>query len=131
MWGFANMLNINIAIVSSIGEGGLRVISPGDTSKSDQNFNQTALLGHKAKEHYHSPDNVTTLLAEKGENLFPYMKNKYGEGNVSEEICSKCCKTFKSLSARIYEDDIGMMQYYADECYACDVCSNEEEWYSY
>ena len=24
-----------------------------------------------------------------------------------------------------------MMQYYADDCYACDVCSKEEEWYSY
>ena len=76
MWGLVNMLNIDIAVVSSIGEGGLRVISPGDTSNSDHNLNRTALLGHKAEEHYHSLDNVTTLSAEKGEDLVDYMKNK-------------------------------------------------------
>ena len=131
LWGLENILNIDIAVVSSIGEGDLRVISPGDTSNSDHNLNRTALLGHEAEEHYHSLDNVTTLSAEKGEDLVDYMKNKYGEGNVSEEICPKCCKKFKCLSAGIYEDESGMMQYYADDCYACDVCSKEEEWYSY
>ena len=91
-----------------------------------------ALLGHEAEEKKnHSLDNVTTLSDEKGEDLVDYMKNKYGEGNVSEEICPKCCKKFKCLSAGIYEDESGMMQYYADDCYACDVCSKEEERYSY
>ena len=47
------------------------------------------------------------------------------------EICPKCCKKFKCLSAGIYDDESGMMQYYADDCYLCDVCSKEEEWYSY
>ena len=59
------------------------------------------------------------------------MKNKYSEGNVLEEICPKCCKKFKCLSAGIYDDESGMMQYYADDCYLCDVCSKEEEWDSY
>ena len=130
LWGLVNMLNIDIAVVSSIGEGGLRVISPDDKSNSDHNLNRTALLGHEAEEHYHSLD-VTTLSAEKGEDLVAYMKNKYGEGNVSEEICPKCCKKFKCLSAGIYEDESGMMQYYADDCYACDECSKEEDWYSF
>ena len=71
------------------------------------------------------------LAAEKREDLVDCMKNKYGEGNVSEEICPKCCKKFKCLSAGIYENESGMMQYYADDYYACDVCSKEEEWYSY
>ena len=115
------MLNINIAIVSSLEEGGLLVISPGDISNRDHNLNRMALLGHEAVEHYHSLDNVTTLSAEKGEDLVDYMKNKYGEGNVSEEICPKCCKKFKCLSAGIY----------ADDCYACYMCSKEEEWYLY
>ena len=75
-------------------------------------------------------DNVTTLSAEKGEDLVDYMNNKYSEGNFSEEICPKSCKKFKCLFAGIYEDESGMMQYYADDCYACDVCSKEEEWYS-
>ena len=113
LWGLVNMLNIDIAVVSSIGEGGLRIISPADTSNSDHNLNRTALLGHEAEEHYHSLDNVTT------------------KGNVSEEICRKCCKKYKCLSVGIYQDESGMMQYYADDCYACDVCSKEEEWYSY
>ena len=129
LWGLVNMLNSDIAVVSSIGEGGLRVISPGDTSDSNHNLNRTALLGHEA-EPYRSLDNVTTLSAEKGEDLVAHMKNKYGEGNVSEEICPKCCKKFKCLSAGIYEDESGMVQYYADDCYACGVCSKEEEWYS-
>ena len=54
LWGLVNMLNIDIAIVSSVEEGGLRVISPGDTSNRDHNLNRTALLGHEAEEHYHS-----------------------------------------------------------------------------
>lgn len=131
LWGLVNMLDIDVAVVSSIGEGGLRVISPGDTSNSDHNLNRTALLGHEAEEHYHSLDNVTTLSAKKGADPVDYMKNKYGEGKVLEEICPKCCKKFKCLSAGIYDDESGMMQYYADDCYLCDVCSKEEEWYSY
>ena len=54
--GLVNMLNIHIAIVSSLGEGGLRIISPGDASSTNSNFNQMALLGHEAEEHYHSLD---------------------------------------------------------------------------
>ena len=55
------MLNIDIAVVSCVGDGGQRVINQGDTSNSDHNLNRTALLGHEAEEHYHSLDNVTTL----------------------------------------------------------------------
>jgi len=81
-----NMLNIDIALVSSIGEGGQRVINQGVTSNSDQNLNRTALLGHEVEEHYHSLDNVTTLWAEKGEDPVDYIKNKHGKGNVSKEF---------------------------------------------
>ena len=79
------MLNIDIAVVSSIGEGRQRVINQGDTSNSDHSLNRTALLGHEAEEHYRSLDNVTHW-AEKGEDLVDYIKNKYSEGNVSEEF---------------------------------------------
>ena len=124
-----NMLNIDMAVVSSIGEGGQRVINQGDTSNNDHNLNRTALLGHEAEEHYHSLDNATTIWAEKGEDLFDYIKNKYRKRLGG--ICVKCCKKFSCLSAGIYVDESGMMQYYADDCYAFDVCSKEEEWYSY
>ena len=44
------------------------------------------------------------------------------------EVCPKCSKKFKCFSAGIYEDESGiMMKYYANDCYACDVCSKEEE----
>ena len=35
---------------------------------------------------------------KKGKDLVNYMKNKYGEENVLEEICPKCYKKFKRLS---------------------------------
>ena len=65
---------------------------------------------------------------KKGKDLVDYMKNKYGEENVFEEICPNCSKKFKCCSAGIHENESGMMQYYY---YACDVCSKKEEWYSY
>ena len=43
---------------------------------------------------------------KKGKDLVDYMKNKYGEENVLEEICPKCSKKFKCFSAGIYEDAI-------------------------
>ena len=46
-----------------------------------------------------------------GKDLVDYMKNKYGEENVSEEICPKCSEKFKCFSAGIYEDESGMIQY--------------------
>ena len=33
----------------------------------------------------------------------------------------------KCFSAGICEDESGKMQYYADDCYVCDLCSKEEE----
>jgi len=87
-----NMLNIDTAVVSSIGEGGQRVINQGDTSNKDHNLNRTALLGHEAEEYHHSLDNVTTLWAKKGEDLVIYIKNKYSEGNVSEEFVSSAAR---------------------------------------
>ena len=81
-----NMLNVDIVVVSSIGQGGQRVINQGDISNSDHNLNRTALLGHEAEEHYHSLDNVTTLWAEKGEDPVNYINNNYSEGNVSKEF---------------------------------------------
>jgi len=88
LWGLVNMLDIDITIVSSLGEGGLRIISPGDASNNDHNLNRMALLGDESEEHYHSLDNVGTSSTEKGEDVVDYMKKKYGEGKISEEICS-------------------------------------------
>ena len=65
---------------------------------------------------------------KKGKDLVDYVQNKYGEENVLKEICPKCSEKFKCFFVGIYENESGMMQYYADvDCYACDVCSKEEE----
>ena len=50
-----------------------------------------------------------TTKRKNGKNLVDYMKNKYGEGNVLEEICPKCSKKFKCFSAGSYEDGSGGM----------------------
>ena len=71
LWGLVNMLNIDMAVVSSIGEGGLRVTSPDDTSNSDHNLNRTALLGHQAEEHYHSLTTLPLFRLGKGRILSP------------------------------------------------------------
>ena len=109
LWGLVNMLNIDVAIVSSLGEGGLRIISPGDASNTNGNFNHMALLGHEAEGHYHSLDYVAPSSPGNGEDVVQYMKNKYGEGKVSEEICPKCNRKFQSLSTGIFADECGTM----------------------
>ena len=73
------MLNIDTAVVPTLGEGGLRVINPSDTSNTDHNLNRTTFLGHEAEAHYHSLDYVfTPAYTEKGEELVECTKNKCG-----------------------------------------------------
>jgi len=51
-----------------------------------------AFLGQEAEEHYHSLDHVANPSTEEGENVVEYMKIKYDEGKISEEICPKCSR---------------------------------------
>ena len=62
---------------------------------------------------FSSPSVLCFTQRKKGKDLVDYMKNKYGEENVLEKICAKCSKKFKCFSAGIYENENGMMQYYA------------------
>ena len=48
------MLQIPVAIVSSLGETGLKVICPADCQNEAQATGDMALLGHEAELHYHS-----------------------------------------------------------------------------
>lgn len=54
LWGLINMLEISVAIVSSLGETGLNVIYPADYQNEAQATGDMALLGHEAELHYHS-----------------------------------------------------------------------------
>ena len=51
------MLDIEIALVSSLGENRLRIFSHDDSwsYNTNPNLSKTALLGHEVEEHYHSP----------------------------------------------------------------------------
>ena len=50
LWGLVNMLNIEVALVSSLGENGLRSISPADASNKDgHNLKRMVLLGQEAE----------------------------------------------------------------------------------
>ena len=80
LWGLINMLNIPVAIVSSLGEEGLNIIYPaGCEGKDDLRPGGMALLGHEAELHYHSLEamdftshsNVQTSIATE-------LKRKYG-----------------------------------------------------
>jgi hypothetical protein len=62
--GLVNMLNVEVAVVSSLGQDGLRIISPtsqlagsgeeGNTTNGGKHLDSVILLGHEAEKHYHS-----------------------------------------------------------------------------
>ena len=43
------------------------------------------------------------------------LKEKYGEGEVTEEICPNCSKKFQCYSKGIFESENGMLQYFCDD----------------
>ena len=48
LWGLVNMSSVEVALVSSLGQNALRIISP-DSSNKSQDIGSMALLGHKAE----------------------------------------------------------------------------------
>ena len=78
------MLQIPVAIVSSLGETGLKVICPADCQNEAQATGDMALLGHEAELHYRSLEPMTSqnpqlVIAEE-------LKQKYGQGKITEAI---------------------------------------------
>lgn len=71
------------------------------------------------------PQQCTPLHGDNWEEKTPSCPKQMNEIDCGVHTCKK----FKCLSAGIYEDKSGMIQYYADDSYACYVCSKEEEWY--
>ena len=111
-------INIDIAVVSSLGADGLQIISP--SSQHPTSFDGIALLGHEAELHYHSlepannPKPVTSSLDA--------MRERYGEGVVTEEICIRCGKKFKSVSSGVHVSESGCVRSYSDDQVVCDLC---------
>lgn len=119
LWGLVNMLNLPVALVSSLGEGGLQIINPATNGDEGGDITVMALLGHEAEVHYHSLEALQDPVTE--------MKVKYGEGKVTEEICPKCGKKFAYYSQGVFEGLNGMLQVYSDDSFFCDNCQMLED----
>ncbi|KAL9989337.1 hypothetical protein ACROYT_G003878 [Oculina patagonica] len=87
--GLVHMLEILVAVVSSLGEEGLNLISPTATrDAAEANFDSIALLGHEAESHFHSQqkgqDRHYNLL---GKGIFPSGRKDRKPGD-HYRICS-------------------------------------------
>ena len=49
------------------------------------------------------------------------LKQKYGEGKITEEICPKCEREFECCSQGIFESG-GALQDYSDDSVLCSSC---------
>ena len=111
LWGLINILQIPVAIVSSLEETGLKVVYPADFQNEAQATGDKALLGHEAELHYHSLEPMASQnpqLATSEE-----LKQRYDQGKITEEICPKCGRKFECYSQAIFESG-GVLQYYSD-----------------
>ena len=93
LWGLINMLQIPVAIVLSLGETGLKVIYPADCQNEVQATEDIALLGHEAELHYHSLERMASQNPQLA--IAEELKQKYGHGKITEEICPKCGRKFQ------------------------------------
>jgi hypothetical protein len=75
------------------------------------------LLGHEAEYHYHSLEPVRSP-----QSAVDSMIEKYGEAQVTEEICLKCVKKYQSVSSGVHVSESGCVRYYSDDQTVCDLC---------
>ena len=84
--GLVNMLEIPVAVVSSLREEGLNIIYPTATNNEEEaDFDSIALLGHEAESHFHSPQQMDTKKPDVVEEL----KLKYGKGGILPKMRKK------------------------------------------
>ena len=122
LWGLINMLEIPAAIVSSLGKSGFY---PADYQNEAQATGDMALLGHEAELHYHS---MEPMASEKPQlALVQELKEKYGEGKITEEICPKCARQFECYTQGVFQSgEGGALQVYSDDSVFCNSCFLEE-----
>ncbi len=123
--GLVNMLEIPVAVVSSLGEEGLNIISPTAThDAAEADFDSIALLGHEAESHFHS----LQPMEDQSQDAVEVMKLKYGEGRITvDEICPKCGKKFVCYSSGVFEGENGAVQVYSDDSVFCENCLAESD----
>ena len=77
-----------------------------------------ALLGHEAELHYHSLEPMASQSPQLA--TVEGLKQKNGQGKITEEICPKCGRKF-DYSQGIFESG-GALQYYSDDSVFCNSC---------
>ena len=123
LWSLVNMLQIPVAIVSSLGETGLKVIYPADCQNEVQATADMTLPSHEAELHYYSLERMASHNPQLA--IIEEIKQKYGQGKITEEICPKCGQKFHCYSQGVFESG-GALQYYSDDSVFCNSCLMDE-----
>lgn len=64
LWRLVNMLNLPVALVSSLGEGGLQIINPATNGDEGGDITVMALFGHEAEVLYHNLEALQEPVTE-------------------------------------------------------------------
>ena len=89
-----------VALVSSLGKAGLKIINPNAREEEAGDFGALALLGHEAEVHFHCLEPASDTADPK--DVKSEWKERYGEGKVIKEICPKCGKKFQCFSKGVF-----------------------------
>ena len=129
LWGLINMFEIPVAVVSSLGETGLNIIYPvagyENEATRDMAFlgheatRDMAFLGHEAELHYHSLEPIAAQNPQLA--IAQELKQKYGEGKITEEICPRCGRQFECYTQGVFKSG-GALQVYANDSVFCNSC---------
>ena len=118
LWGLINMFENPVAVVSSLGETGGNIIYPG-AGYENEATRDMALLGHEAELHYHSLEPVVAQNPQLA--IAQELKQRYGEGKITEEICPRCGRQFECYTQGVFKSG-GALQVYANDSVFCNSC---------
>ena len=79
--------------------------------------------GQEAELHYHSLEPMASQNRQLA--IAEELKQKYGQGKITEEICPKCGRKFQCYSQGVSESG-GALQYYSDDSVFCNSCLMDE-----
>ena len=120
LWGLINMLEIPVSVVSRLGETGLNIIYPGAVYENEATGDM-ALLGHEAELNYHSHSLEPIAAQNPLLAIAQELKQKYGEGKITEEICPRCGRKFECYTQGEFKSG-GALQVYSNDSVFCNSC---------
>jgi len=124
LWGLTNMLNIPVALVSSLGEAGLKIINPIAREEEAGDFREFSFAWPRSRSPFHSLEPASDAANPK--NVVSELKERYGKGKVAKEICPNCGKRFLCFSQGVFGGSNGMLQVYSDDNTFCNNCQKYE-----